>query len=287
MEKQLLKTIRQLSNYESYRGICNEQQNNEPLPSQEKLSEIVLLVRSLIFPGYFGNSSVDIDNIAYHTGVNAERLLQVLTAQIRAGLCFGTHTCQVDTVLCAREKALAFIERLPEIRRMMQADVEAAYNGDPAAKNFGEIICCYPVIKALSNYRMAHELLLLGVPVIPRMITEMAHSETGIDIHPGAQIGSHFMIDHGTGVVIGETTVIGNNVKMYQGVTLGAKSFPLDADGNPIKGIKRHPNIEDDVVIYSNSTILGNITIGKGAVIGGNIWVDTDVPAGAKIVQRK
>jgi serine O-acetyltransferase len=170
---------------------------------------------------------------------------------------------------------------------VLATDVEAAYNGDPAAKNYGEIISCYPVIKALINYRIAHELHKLGVPLIPRILTEMAHSETGIDIHPGAQIGTHFTIDHGTGVVIGETCIIGNNVKLYQGVTLGAKSFPLDADGNPIKGIARHPILEDNVIVYSNATILGRITIGKDAVIGGNIWVTENVPAGARIVQKK
>ena len=154
-----------------------------------------------------------------------------------------------------------------------------------AAKNHGEIISCYPVIKALTNYRMAHELLLLGVPLIPRMLTEMAHSKTGIDIHPGAQIGESFTIDHGTGVVIGETCIIGRHVKLYQGVTLGARSFPLDEQGNPIKGIPRHPILEDDVVVYSNATILGRITIGHGAQIGGNIWVTHDVPAGCRVVQ--
>ena len=167
------------------------------------------------------------------------------------------------------------------------ADVEAAYNGDPAAESYGEVIFCYPAIKAISNYRIAHELLELGVPLIPRIITEMAHSETGIDIHPAAKIGSHFTIDHGTGVVIGATSIIGNNVKLYQGVTLGAKSFPLDADGKPIKGIPRHPILEDNVIVYSNATILGRITIGRDATVGGNIWVTENVPAGARIVQTK
>ena len=163
----------------------------------------------------------------------------------------------------------------------------AAFNGDPAAKSFGEVIFCYPSIRAISNYRIANALLKLNVPIIPRIITEMAHTETGIDIHPGATIGEYFTIDHGTGVVIGETAIIGNNVKMYQGVTLGAKSFPLDENGNPIKGIQRHPIIGNNVIIYSNSTILGTIKVGDGAVIGGNIWVDTDVAPGAKLVQRK
>ncbi len=156
----------------------------------------------------------------------------------------------------------------------------AAYNGDPAAENYGEIISCYPIIKTLVNYRIAHELLVLGVPLIPRIITEMAHSETGIDIHPGAQIGHHFTIDHGTGVVIGATCIIGNNVKLYQGVTLGAKSFPLDE--HPIKGIPRHPILEDDVVVYSNATILGRITIGKGCVVGANLWITRDMKPNTK-----
>lgn len=170
---------------------------------------------------------------------------------------------------------------------MLATDIEAAYNGDPAAESKGEIISCYPVIKALVNYRIAHELVKLGVPLIPRIITEMAHSETGIDIHPAAQIGHHFTIDHGTGVVIGATCIIGNNVKLYQGVTLGAKSFPLDADGNPIKGIPRHPILEDDVIVYSNATILGRVTIGKGCVVGANIWVTEDMRPMTKKVKRQ
>jgi len=187
----------------------------------------------------------------------------------------------------AADRAERFIAKLPELRRILATDVVAAFNGDPAAKNYGEIISCYPIIKELTIYRMAHELWLLDVPLIPRMLTEMAHSETGIDIHPGATIGEYFTIDHGTGVVIGETCIIGRNVKLYQGVTLGAKSFPLDADGNPIKGIPRHPILEDDVIVYSNASILGRITIGRGATIGGNIWVTQDVPAGANITQRR
>jgi serine O-acetyltransferase len=165
--------------------------------------------------------------------------------------------------------------------------VVAAYEGDPAATSYGEVISCYPAIRAISNYRVAHELHLLGVPLIPRIITEMAHSETGIDIHPAATIGSHFTIDHGTGVVIGATSIIGNHVKLYQGVTLGAKSFPLDDQGNPIKGIDRHPILEDNVIVYSNSTILGRITIGHDAIIGGNVWVTEDVAPEAKVLQRR
>ncbi|MFA6812876.1 MAG: serine acetyltransferase, partial [Bacteroidaceae bacterium] len=160
------------------------------------------------------------------------------------------------------------------------------YNGDPAAQSYGEVICCYPAIKAISNYRIAHKLLELGVPLIPRIITEIGHSETGIDIHPGAIIGNHFAIDHGTGVVIGATSIIGNNVKIYQGVTLGARSFPLDTEGKPIKGIPRHPILEDNVIVYSNATILGRITIGHDAIVSGNIWVTEDIPAEAKVFKK-
>ena len=213
---------------------------------------------------------------------------------MEAGFCFGIENALSDEspeeCLChttASNIAAQFISRLPLIRHTLATDVEAAYYGDPAATCFGEIICCYPIIRAITNYRIAHELYTLGVPLIPRIITEMAHSETGIDIHPGAKIGDHFTIDHGTGVVIGATCIIGNHVKLYQGVTLGAKSFPLDEHGNPIKGIPRHPILEDDVIVYSNATILGRITIGRGATIVGNIWVTESVPAGARIVQRK
>ena len=168
----------------------------------------------------------------------------------------------------------------------MHTDVEAMYDGDPAAVSHEEVIYCYPAIRAILNYRVAHELLLLGVPIIPRMITEAAHCETGIDIHPAATIGERFAIDHGTGVVIGATAIIGPNVKLYQGVTLGAKSFDCDADGNPVKGVPRHPIVGDNVIIYSNSSILGRIRIGDNAVIGGNMWVTSDVPDGEMIVQH-
>jgi serine O-acetyltransferase len=209
-------------------------------------------------------------------------MFDLLVEQVEAGLSFNCKTCVQYNRVKAKEIASELIARLPEIRRVLATDVIAAYNGDPAAEDYGEIISCYPVIKALVNYRLAHELFLLGVPLIPRIISEMAHSETGIDIHPGATIGEYFTIDHGTGVVIGATCIIGNNVKLYQGVTLGAKSFPLDKDGNPIKGIPRHPILEDDVVVYSNASILGRITIGRGAVIGANVWVTQDVEPEAK-----
>ena len=287
----LAQTVTELSEDSSLKGLFHEHQDGDPLPSGKVLHEIIELCRAILFPGFYGKSTVNHHTITYHIGVNIERLYNLLTEQIHAGLCFDakeTGDCACDT---KREKAIdlagQFISRLPALREVLATDVEAAYNGDPAAESYGEIISCYPIIKALSNYRIAHELLLLGVPLIPRIITEMAHSETGIDIHPAARIRHHFTIDHGTGVVIGATCIIGNHVKLYQGVTLGAKSFPLDDDGHPIKGIPRHPILEDDVIVYSNATILGRITVGRGATVGGNIWVTEDVPAGARLVQKK
>lgn len=287
----LAQTVTELSEDSSLKGLFHEHQDGDPLPSGKVLHEIIELCRAILFPGFYGKSTVNHHTITYHIGVNIERLYNLLTEQIHAGLCFDakeTGDCACDT---KREKAIdlagQFISRLPALREVLATDLEAAYNGDPAAESYGEIISCYPIIKALSNYRIAHELLLLGVPLIPRIITEMAHSETGIDIHPAARIGHHFTIDHGTGVVIGATCIIGNHVKLYQGVTLGAKSFPLDDDGHPIKGIPRHPILEDDVIVYSNATILGRITVGRGATVGGNIWVTEDVPAGARLVQKK
>lgn len=288
----LTQAVSELSDKHSYEGLFHQYKDGDPLPSGKSLRRIVELSREILFPGYFGNSTVHRRTINYHIGVNVEELFGLLTEQIQAGLCFGLENTPSDNVIkkipdrdTAASIAARFISRLPEIRRILATDVEAAYYGDPAATCFGEIICCYPIIRAITNYRVAHELYMLNVPLIPRIITEMAHSETGIDIHPGAQIGHHFTIDHGTGVVIGATCIIGNNVKLYQGVTLGAKSFPLDENGNPIKGIARHPILEDDVIVYSNATILGRITIGKGATIGGNIWVTDSVPAGSRIVQ--
>ncbi len=290
----LTQAVSELSDKHSYEGLFHQYKDGDPLPSGKSLRRIVELSREILFPGYFGNSTVHRRTINYHIGVNVEELFGLLTEQIQAGLCFGLENTPSDNVIkkipdrdTAASIAARFISRLPEIRRILATDVEAAYYGDPAATCFGEIICCYPIIRAITNYRIAHELYMLNVPLIPRIITEMAHSETGIDIHPGAQIGHHFTIDHGTGVVIGATCIISNNVKLYQGVTLGAKSFPLDENGNPIKGIARHPILEDDVIVYSNATILGRITIGKGATIGGNIWVTDSVPAGSRIVQRR
>lgn len=278
--------VERLSAPDTLKGLCHQHREGTPLPSGKALAEIVELTRSVLFPGYYGNSTINLETISYHIGVNLERLQHVLAHQILAGLCFaqeaadGGKTDILTHVQRADELAAGLISRLPELRRILATDVSAAYNGDPAAESYGEIISCYPVIKALTNYRLAHELYKMGVPLIPRMITEMAHSETGIDIHPGATIGDHFTIDHGTGVVIGATCIIGSRVKLYQGVTLGAKSFPLDGNGFPVKGIPRHPIIGSDVVIYANATVLGRVNIGDGCVVGANEWVTEDMAPG-------
>ena len=286
----LTETVEKLSDPQTLKGLFHQHREGYPLPSSTVLEEIVQLSRAILFPGFFGKSQVNIQTIQYQIGVEVEKLSYLLKEQILAGLCFSedyeTNSGMVDLKKQARELASEMISRLPKVRSVLATDVEAAYNGDPAAKSYAEILLCYPVLKALTSYRLAHELFLMGVPLIPRMMTEMAHSETGIDIHPGATIGSHFTIDHGTGVVIGETCVIGNHVKLYQGVTLGAKSFPLDEQGNPIKGIPRHPIIEDDVIVYANATLLGRITIGRGATVGANTWILEDMPPEAKVFKK-
>lgn len=280
----MTQTIEALSTPSSLKGLlcgCS-------FPSGPVLEEIILLARSAIFPGYYGKSSVDLNTLHFHIGVTIERLHQLLQQQIKAVLCAARPEADIaDIRKEAEEKSIRLVERFPELRRQLSTDVEAAYNGDPAAKSYAEIISCYPTIKALSNYRIAHELYLLDIPLIPRMMTEMAHSETGIDIHPGATIGDYFAIDHGTGVVIGETCRIGHHVKIYQGVTLGARSFPTDEGGNPIKGILRHPILEDNVVVYANATILGRITIGEGCIVGANTWVMHDMePQTSKYIKK-
>lgn len=285
--KLLKQTVEELSDTSKMKGLFHQHRHGDPLPSSAVLEEIIGLCRAVLFPGYYGKSTLNSVTVRYHIGMEVERLFSMLTAQVQAGLCFG---CQEDIpTRCedyhakAEAIAAALISMLPQVRRTLATDVEAAYLGDPAAQNYGEVISCYPAIRALTCYRIAHELYRLDVPLIPRIITELAHSETGIDIHPEAQIGDYFTIDHGTGVVIGATCIIGNHVKLYQGVTLGAKSFPLDVNGNPIKNNPRHPILEDDVIIYSNATVLGRITIGRGAVVGANKWVTHDVKAGDKI----
>ena len=260
------------------------------LPSRDVVIGFVEGMRSVFFPGYFGTSDLHDESLHYYIGATLSQLLRDLEEQVRRGLAFAERhdfeTCQ-HCAARAREVTRSFLARLPEVRRLVGSDVDAAYEGDPALKSRDEAIFSYPGLLAVTNQRLAHELHVLDVPLIPRMITEHAHTKTGIDIHPGARIGEKFFIDHGTGVVIGETSVIGDRVRIYQGVTLGAKSFPLDGKGNPIKGIDRHPIVEDDVVIYSGATILGRIVIGRGASIGGNVWVTRNVPPGGRVAQAE
>ncbi|MGC8802688.1 MAG: serine O-acetyltransferase EpsC [Bacteroidales bacterium] len=284
-------TVDQLSMPQSYEQVYHKPLQHEEMLSIDSIREIMEIVQEILFPGYFGNASIKPHSMRFHMGVNVDQLLKLLMIQIKRGYCFdctaedceACDTCKIDT----ESVSLAFIQSLPEIREKLSKDVKAMYMYDPAAKGYGEIIFAYPGIKALTYYRVAHRLYELQVPIIPRIISEMAHSATGIDIHPGAQIGESFVIDHGTGVVIGETSIIGNNVRIYQGVTLGARSFKLDNEGNPMRGLPRHPIVEDDVVIYSGATILGRVTIGKGSIIGGNVWITQDLPPYSKVVQGR
>lgn len=262
-------------------------QKYQTLPSKDIISKITEDLRSVFFPGYAGNSDLTGANHEYSIGATLDSVQKNLSEQVRRGLCFACHN-ETECPLCeARAKKIVheFMSTLPSIQNKLIKDVKAAYDRDPAATGYDEAIFSYPGIHAVTNYRIAHELHRAHVPFIPRIITELAHSQTGIDIHPGATIGESFFIDHGTGVVIGETCEIGERVQLYQGVTLGAKSFPLDENGNPIKGIARHPIIEDDVIIYSGATILGRIKVGKNSIIGGNVWVTRNVLENSRITQ--
>lgn len=259
------------------------------LPSRDVLIDIVESLRSVLFPGYYSISDLRTENLHYYIGATLDRVARSLQEQVERGLCVSADQAGDDSPCddTARAITRTFLDRLPELRRLLGTDVAAAFAGDPAAKGYAEIIFSYPGLRAITDHRIAHEFYKLEVPLIPRIISEHAHTMTGIDIHPGARIGEEFFIDHGTGVVIGETTVIGKGVRIYQGVTLGAKSFPADADGNPIKGVARHPIVEDGVIIYSGATILGRIVIGAGSVIGGNVWLTRAVPAGSFVSQTQ
>jgi serine O-acetyltransferase len=253
------------------------------LPVRDKIIEILELLTEVLFPGYTGKRSVTKSNIDFIVIDVLYHVYSELTEQIEKAYRYQCRMEECDTGDCRRmaeEATLHLLTQLPRIRELLKGDVDSAFDGDPAAKSYEEIVISYPCITAIATYRIAHELYLREVPLIPRIMGECAHSKTGIDIHPGATIGRNLFIDHGTGVVIGETTIIGNNVKIYQGTTLGAMSFPKDERGRIIKGRKRHPTIEDDVTIYAEATILGDVTIGRGAVIGGNVWVKQSVPAG-------
>lgn len=253
-----------------------------PLPSVKVLEEIIENIKTIIFPDFFDRLRGCRSMSGARLAVSLDKLMRQLAEQLT--LCF--NSAEDGSAGKAAEVALAFIGKLPEIKRLLYTDVRAVFDNDPAASNFGEVILSYPVVKAMINYRVAHELVLLGVPVLPRILTELAHSETGIDINPGATIGEYFAIDHGTGVVIGETCVIGKHVTIYQGVTLGAKKFTLDRDGRPVNE-PRHPILEDNVTVYANSTVLGRVTVGHDTVIGGNVWLTESVPPFSKIVQQR
>lgn len=283
--EQIQKNVHKLSalDNEAYQYIPLHQ---KPSPAVDKLKQIMDLLRNIIFPGFFGTEQeAQPASIQYYTGVHLELLYDLLQEQIYNGLCFETdRSC--DSRDKASTIAIAFINEISHIKYLLSTDVKAILDGDPAAKSVSEIIFCYPAVNALLHHRVAHALLQLHVPVIPRIISEMAHSATGIDIHPGAHIGEYFSIDHGTGVVIGQTAIIGNHVRLYQGVTLGAKNFTLDDAGLPMD-VPRHPILEDYVTVYSNASILGRITIGRGSVIGGNIWLTYSVPPHSKVLQTQ
>ena len=287
----LWQTVEALSNEASYRRLFHSSRDEEALPSSENLKRIIDLCRAILFPGYYGSARINKQTIRFHTGVAVETLHSLLSKEIHAGICFADQDCLACSEEERNEQAVQLSERfiasLPELRHVLATDAEATYNGDPAAQNLGEVIFCYPGFRAICNYRIAHQLFLEGVPYIPRIITELAHSETGIDIHPGARIGHHFSIDHGTGTVIGETSILGNYVRIFQGVSLAGEKFPPDENGNAIRGIARHPVVGNHVTIYSNATLLGHIHIGDGATIYGNVWLTHDVAAGESIGQSQ
>ncbi|MGD9210808.1 MAG: serine acetyltransferase [Desulfobacteraceae bacterium] len=269
--------------------MCYTHVDFEPIPLEGYVIDIIEKFRELLFPGYFTKEKLDPVNLQYNMGQAVSILFDRLSEQITHNFrhdCFRYDLPCSECELHGQEIALAVLEAIPNIRKVLASDVHAAFEGDPAARSHDEIIFSYPGIHAISIYRVAHKLHKLGVPLLPRIMTEHAHNVTGIDIHPGATIGERFVIDHGTGVVIGETTQIGNNVRIYQGVTLGALSLPKDA-GDRLRGKKRHPTIEDDVIIYSGATILGgDTTIGARSVIGGNVWLTESVPPDTRVIME-
>ena len=266
-----------------------------PLPSYETIVEILESLKDITFPGYRRRDGLHMGNITYHVGELVDRLHDQLTEQIARALrheAGEAFTCspqdRADFEALGQAKAVAFLQQIPAVRELLATDVQAAFDGDPACKSLDEVIFCYPGLEAITIFRLANLLYKLDVPLIPRIMTEWAHSRTGIDIHPGATIGRYFFIDHGTGVVIGQTTQIGEWVKLYQGVTLGALSFATDSDGHLVRDTKRHPTIEDHVVIYANATVLGGKTIvGHHAVIGSSVWITSSVAPHATVTLEK
>jgi serine O-acetyltransferase len=273
------------------KSLESRQRQNKPpkLPSRKVLVGVADGLRAILFPNRLGLPELTNESVDYYVGHTLDVTLRELLAQVRRELRFvsGLETISSQDQEQAFAIAKAFAQRLPHIRSLLESDIQAAYEGDPAARSIDEVLVCYPGITAITHYRLAHELHRLGVPLIARMISEIAHSATGIEIHPGAQIGGSFFIDHGTGVVIGETAIIGEHVRLYQAVTLGAKRFPVDEHGALVKGNARHPIVEDDVVIYAGATILGRIIIGRGSTIGGNVWLTRSVPPGSTISQAQ
>lgn len=273
------------------KSLESRQRQNKPpkLPSRKVLVGVADGLRAILFPNRLGLPELTNESVDYYVGHTLDVTLRELLAQVRRELRFvsGLETISNQDQEQAFAITKAFAQRLPHIRSLLESDIQAAYEGDPAARSIDEVLVCYPGITAITHYRLAHELHRLGVPLIARMISEIAHSATGIEIHPGAQIGGSFFIDHGTGVVIGETAIIGEHVRLYQAVTLGAKRFPVDEHGALVKGNARHPIVEDDVVIYAGATILGRITIGRGSTIGGNVWLTRSVPPGSTISQAQ
>jgi serine O-acetyltransferase len=282
-------TQRVVETYDSGAIVAHNIDPDLRLPSREAARRILESLFAVFYPGYHGIQHLTQENVAFHVGAILDNIADGLSEQVYQAFFFDCRGREEECDCAARSEAVvdSFFSSLPELRGMLIYDVQAAYDGDPAASNLAEIIFAYPGLRAITVYRIAHELHRQGVPLLPRIMTEWAHSETGIDIHPGARIGKSFFIDHGTGVVIGETTDIGENVKIYQGVTLGALSFPKDERGKIIRGAKRHPTLEDGVVIYAGATILGgNTVIGEGAVIGGNTWVIDSVPPHTKVLNE-
>ncbi|WP_083657813.1 serine O-acetyltransferase EpsC [Herbaspirillum camelliae] len=277
-----LRTSREVTNKIRYRGEIRE------LPSREAMHKLLQHLQAALFPTHYGHTDLSDETIDYFVGSQLNTGLSILKEQVRRSLYFSSDV-QEDAPL--REQAAHitrdFAHQLPAVRDVLVSDIQAAYHGDPAASSISEILLCYPGTTAIIYHRLAHALHQLGAPLLARLIADIAHSATGIDIHPAAQIGPSFFIDHGTGVVIGETTIIGRNVRLYQAVTLGAKRFPQEPDGSLVKGIPRHPIVEDDVVVYAGATLLGRITIGRGSVIGGNVWLTHSVPAGSNISQAE
>ncbi|MGI4777239.1 MAG: serine O-acetyltransferase EpsC [Janthinobacterium lividum] len=258
------------------------------LPSRDVVAQVIESLTGALFPMRLGPTDLRQESEDFYVARTLDAALHQLHAQATLELRHERRRSLSDAASIgadAHERVRAFAEALPGLRRLLDTDVMAAFHGDPAARSVDEVLLCYPGVLAMIHYRMAHQLYRLGLTLLARIVTERAHAQTGIDIHPGAHIGAAFFIDHGTGVVIGETAVIGERVRLYQAVTLGAKRFPLDSDGHPEKGLPRHPVLEDDVVIYAGATILGRVTIGRGATIGGNVWVTQDVPEGCSVTQ--